>query len=710
MSESDAVATRLQHLRQLLQRASYAYYALDAPIMEDAVYDQLYRELQSLEAAHPEYITADSPTQRIGEAPVERFLSVTHRIPLYSLENAFTLADMVAWQERWQRYWRNLMGEDPPTADYVCELKLDGVALALTYENGILMRGATRGDGSRGEEITHNVRTIRSIPLRLNLDTPPPIVEVRGEAFLPLEQFHQLNRDRHAQGEPPFANPRNAAAGTLRQLDPRIVAQRHLDFFAYGLHLPEGGTVPLDTQRSAYGQPQQQRQVLTALQQLGFRVNPENADCPDLAAVQAYYHHWQTARHALPYLTDGIVVKLNDLALQQQLGFTQKFPRGCIAWKYEPEQAITKVATITVQVGRTGALTPVAELEPVHLAGTTVTRATLHNGDRVAELDLHVGDTVVIHKAGEIIPEIVRVFPELRPASAQPFQMPHRCPECHAPVVRPENEAVTRCINPQCPAMLRGQLLHWVSRDALDIQGIGEKLAQQLVAGHLVQTPADLYRLTQEDLVSLERMGAKSAQKLLGAIAQSKRQPWPRVLYGLGIRHVGSVNAQLLAEAFPDVDQLAAAPLDALCAIHGIGPEIGQAVHDWFRTPRHQALIQDLKALGLQLTHSQPTDPPTPEVSLQPSRPLEGKRVVITGTLPTLSRKEAKQLIEQHGGKVSDRVSAQTDYLVVGENPGSKLERAQSLGIPRLNETELIEMCQYAKIRGSTEPLPHRIL
>lgn len=685
---ADTVASRIQQLRQLLQRASYAYYALDAPIMEDAVYDQLYRELQALEAAHPEYITPDSPTQRVGEAPGSQFASVEHRIPLYSLENAFTVADMVAWQDRWQRHWRNLSPEELSTAaTYLCELKLDGVALALTYENGVLVRGATRGDGTRGEEITSNVRAIRTIPLRLNLEQPPAIVEVRGEAFLPLERFHQLNQQRQAQGEPPFANPRNAAAGTLRQLDPRVVQLRQLDFFAYALHLPAGGAVPLDNQRSTYGQPQYQHHVLTALKQLGFRVNPEYRECLNLEEVEAYYNYWQAARHHLPYLTDGIVVKLNDLSLQQQLGFTQKFPRGCIAWKYEPEQAITTVVGITVQVGRTGALTPVAELEPVQLAGTTVSRATLHNGDRIAELDLHIGDKVVIHKAGEIIPEIVRVFPELRPPDAQPFEMPSHCPECQSPVVRPEGEVVSRCPNPQCPAIVRGQILHWASRDALDIQGLGEKLVQQLVALQLVRTPADLYRLRLEDLIQLERMAAKSAQKLLQAIARSKTQPWPRVLYGLGIRHVGSATAQLLAEAFPRVDQLASAPLEAICAIHGIGLEIAQAVHDWFRVPSHQALIEELKALGLQLELVQ-----APAATTKP-QPLQGKRFVITGTLPTLTRDQAKQLIQRCGGRVTESVSAQTDYVVVGEKPGSKLRRAQALGIPCLSETELIEMC-----------------
>ncbi|BCX12936.1 MAG: DNA ligase [Thermosynechococcus sp.] len=682
-------AERIQQLRRLLQRASYAYYALDQPIMEDEVYDQLYRELQELEAAHPEYITPDSPTQRIGEAPVSQFESVSHRIPLYSLENAFTFADMVAWQERWQRYWRTLRQEEPlPPAEYVCELKMDGVALALSYENGLLVRGATRGDGQRGEDITSNVRTIRTIPLRLALENPPPVVEVRGEAFLPLERFHQLNQERQAQGEPPFANPRNAAAGTLRQLDPRIVAQRQLDFFAYALHLPEGGSVPLGENQA--GEPQSQRQVLHALQHLGFRVNPHNADCPDLEAVKAYYDYWQTARHQLPYLTDGIVVKLNDLKLQQTLGFTQKFPRGSIAWKYEPEQAITDVLGITVQVGRTGALTPVAELVPVQLAGTTVSRATLHNADYITKLDLHIGDKVVIHKAGEIIPEIVRVFPELRPPTAQPFTMPTACPECHQPVVRPANEAVSRCVNPRCPAIVRGQILHWASRDALDIPGLGEKLVQQLVTKELVRTPADLYRLTAAQLLSLERMGQKSADKLLQAIADSKQQPWPRVLYGLGIRHVGSVNAQMLADQFKSVEELATATVADLSGVYGIGEEIAQAIQEWFQDPDHQALIADLKALGLQLSEALLPAPTTPTTKTS----LDGKRFVITGTLATLTREQAKALIQKHGGQVSESVSRQTDYLVVGEKAGSKLRRAQELGIPCINETELIEMCR----------------
>ncbi|MDG2991586.1 NAD-dependent DNA ligase LigA [Candidatus Synechococcus calcipolaris G9] len=669
---------KAHHLRQLLQEASYAYYALDQPIMEDAVYDQLYRELATLEADYPDLITPDSPTQRVGERPASQFVSVTHGTPLYSLENAFSWSDMVAWRDRWQRYWRSNQGDLPEDRSYGCELKIDGAALALTYENGCLVRGATRGDGITGEDITSNVRTIRSIPLRLNLREPPPLLEIRGEAFLPLDVFHQINRDRQDQGDPLFANPRNATAGTLRQLDSQIVSQRQLDFFAYTLHGPKGFLLSLETQI----------QCLEALKQMGFRVNPHWQHCSTLEVIQAYYDRWQTDRLSLPYLTDGVVIKLNAMHLQEGLGFTQKFPRWAIAWKYEPEQAITQVLNISVNVGRTGALTPVAELKPVQLAGTTVARATLHNGDRLAQLDLHIGDTVVIHKAGEIIPEVLRVFPELRPQDACSFQLPDHCPECHEPVVQPKDEAVSRCINTDCPAIVRGAIVHWVSRDALDIDGMGEKLVRQLVVTGLVHTPADLYGLTLEELAGLERMGQKSAANVFNAIDRSRERPWSRVLYGLGIRHVGVVNAQLLSETFPSAPSLAQAEQGAIAQIHGIGPEIAQSVYQWFRIPRHQHLIQSLEKAGLTLATASPGLSQTPEID--PT--LRGKTFVITGTLPTLSRDEAKNLIQNHGGNVSDSVSKKTNYLVVGEKAGSKLKKATTLGITCLNETELLEM------------------
>ena len=669
------VKQRVQELRQLLQRASYAYYVLDNPIMEDAVYDQLYRELQELENQYPELITPDSPTQRVGEKPATQFPSVRHNIPLYSLENAFNIDELKVWDQRWRRYSPNTN-----SVEYVCELKIDGSALALTYENGVLLRGATRGDGVTGEDITQNVRTIRSIPLRLQLENPPARVEVRGEAFLPLEVFQQINQERSQNGDAPFANPRNAAAGTLRQLDPRIVDKRRLDFFAYTLHIP--GRDDASIARTQW-------EALELLQEMGFRVNPNRKLCPLLQEVAEYYEYWDTERLNLPYMTDGVVVKINALALQEQLGFTQKFPRWAVALKYAAQEAPTRVEQITVNVGRTGALTPMAIMRPVQLAGTTVSRATLHNSDRVAQLDIRVSDTVIVRKAGEIIPEVVRVLQELRPEGTQPFQMPTYCPVCDQPVVRPVGEAVTRCVNASCPAILKGALEHWVSRDALDINGMGEKLVHQVVDKGVVHSVADVYDLTAEQLMKLERMGKKLAEKLVQAIASSKTKPWSRVLYGLGIRHVGSVNAQLLTQKFTTVEQLAEAKQADIEAVYGIGPEIAQSVYEWFRIPANQTLISRLKAAGLQLAAEEEIQDPTGD-----NQPLSGKTFVITGTLPTLKRDEAKELIQKAGGKVTDSVSKNTDYLVVGEEAGSKLAKAEALGIPRLSEAQLLEMLE----------------
>ena len=707
---STATQQRLQELRQLVQKASYAYYVLDDPFMEDAVYDQLYHELVDLETQHPELITPDSPTQRVGERPASQFTSVRHNIPLYSLENAFGNEDLIKWEERWQRQLKSsefsglssqleesstqnskLQTQNSPFS-YVCELKIDGSSLALTYENGILARGATRGDGVQGEDITQNVKTIRSIPLRLNLENPPAIVEVRGEAFLPLSSFEQINQEREQAGEPLFANPRNAAAGTLRQLDSKIVAKRKLDFFAYTLHLGGGGGEAdgagegeIQNPKSKIQNPTTQWDVLQTLKQLGFRVNPEGALCQNLQEVIEYCDRWSTERTRLRYMTDGVVVKLNSLKLQEQLGFTQKFPRWAIALKYPAEEVPTVVERISVNVGRTGAVTPLAEMRPVRLAGTTVSRATLHNRDRIAELDIRVGDTVIIRKAGEIIPEVVRVLYELRPEGTEPYQMPTHCPECHQPLVKPEDEAVTRCINASCPAIVRAKLVHWAARDAMDINGLGEKLVLQFVDTGLVKSIADLYDITVEQLMTLERMGKKSAEKLVKAIADSKQQPWSRVLYGLGIRHIGSVNAQVITEAFPSVDALIQATVEDIAAVYGIGHTIAESIYQWFQNPANHELIDRLKAAGLTF-HSTPTAPSPPPT------PLTGKTFVLTGTLPNLKRDDAKALIQKAGGKVTDSVSKKTDYVVAGAEAGSKLEKAQTLGIPILSEAELLNL------------------
>jgi DNA ligase (NAD+) len=704
-----AARSRLAELRKLLQKASYEYYVLDAPTMPDSVYDQLYRELQNLEQQYPELITPDSPTQRVGEKAATRFTSVQHNIPLYSLENAFNLDEFASWQERWRR-----VAPEVESFEYVCELKIDGNALALTYEQGILVRGATRGDGMTGEEITQNVKTIRSIPLRLNLENPPSIVEVRGEAFLELDVFKQINQEREQSGESLFANPRNATAGTLRQLDSRVVAKRRLAFFAYTLHVvdeavgvgnreSEGGETLQDTEaqlsllttfaspqhtvlkpeHATRHTPQTQWDCLELLQNMGFKVNPHRQLCRSLEEVAAYYDRWSTERLQLPYLTDGVVVKLNSLTLQERLGFTQKFPRWAIALKYPAEEAPTVVETIDVNVGRTGAVTPMAFLRPVQLAGTTVSRATLHNADRVAELDIRIGDTVVVRKAGEIIPEVVRVLPELRPEATQPYQMPTHCPECGQPLIRETGEAVIRCVNSSCPAILRKAIEHWASRDAMDIRGLGEKWVQQLVDRNLIHTVADLYDLTVELLMQIDRMGQKSAQNLVDAIDQSKHKPWARVLYGLGIRHIGSVNAQVLADHFPTVEALAAAEIETVASVYGIGTEIAQSVHQWFRVPANQALIERLRSAGVQLAGESHRSS-----ALEP-QPLKGKVFVITGTLPNLTRDEAKALIQKAGGKVTSSVSAKTSYVVVGAEAGSKLAKAEELGITQLTEADL---------------------
>ena len=669
---------RVEELRLLLQQAGYAYYVLDAPIMEDTVYDRLYRELQELETKNPELITPDSPTQRVGDRPATHFTSVRHNIPLYSLENAFNIEELQSWDKRWRRH--SLTQYNDGELEYVSELKIDGAALALTYENGLLVRGTTRGDGVMGEEITQNVRTIRSIPLRLNFDGLENIakVEVRGEVFLPLQVFKEINERRQKAGEQVFANPRNAVAGTLRQLDSRIVAQRQLDFFAYTLHI---------TGLDDSGIANSQWEALELLQKMGFLVDANHKLCHSITEVAEYYQYWDTERLNSPYMTDGVVVKLNSFKLQEQLGFTQKFPRWAIALKYPAEEAPTRVEKITVNVGRTGALTPLAEMLPVQLAGTTVSRATLHNSDRIEQLDIRIGDTVIVRKAGEIIPEVVRVIKELRPADTQPFIMPSHCPVCGQQVVRETGEAVTRCVNASCAAILKGEIEHWVSRDALDIKGVGEKLVYQLVDKGLVHSVADLYDLTKEQLCELERMGEKSAEKLVNAIAQSKTQPWARVLYGLGIRHVGSVNAQLLTEKFTTVEELTAARQSDIEGVYGIGIEIAQSVYQWLRTPANQTLISRIQATGLQLASSA-----EPQAVGEINQKFAGKTFVVTGTLPNLKRDEAKALIQKAGGKITDSVSKKTDFLVVGADAGSKLDKAQNLGISQLTEAQLLAM------------------
>ena len=689
-----AQQARAVELRRLLTRAAHTYYVLDAPELPDAVYDQLYRELLDLETADPTLVTPDSPTQRVGGTPAEGFTSVEHRIGLLSLDNAFSIEELGAWYGRLLKVLdrQGEPGAPLPALEMVGELKIDGNALALSYENGLLVRAATRGDGERGEEITANVRTIASVPLRLQLSNPPAWVEVRGEALIPDATFAAINQDRLAKGEAPFANPRNACAGTLRQLDPRVVAARRLDFFAYTLHLPPdwqpepAGADP--------GRPQSQGQALQWLQAAGFRVNPNAERLADLAAVEAFFRRWDRARKALAYATDGVVVKLNDLRLQDSAGFTQKAPRWAIALKYAAEEAPSKLLRLSCQVGRTGVVTPVAEFEPVPLAGTSVSRATLHNADRLEELDLCAGDTIVVRKAGEIIPEVVRVLPELRPPGARRLELPSHCPECGSALVREQGEAATRCVNSSCPAILRGALRHWVSKGALDVDGLGSKLIEQLVDRGLVGSIADLYGLDAALLASLERQGQKSAENLVAALAASKGQPWHRQLYGLGIHHVGEVNAKALAKGFPSAAELAEAALESperITAVFGVGDEIAQSLAQWFATGANQQLLDQLGRLGFALAAGQAER----ESSQQgQSSHLAGSTFVLTGTLASLSRSAAQALIEAAGGKVSGSVSKKTSYVVAGEEAGSKLTKAQTLGVAVLDEAGLLALLQ----------------
>ena len=690
---TDASAQRAGELRQLLNRAAHAYYVLDAPVMEDPVYDRLYRELLDLETADPGLIRADSPTQRVGGTAAEGFSSVRHRIGLLSLDNAFNSKELKAWYDRLLRVLDRepAAGEAPPALAMVGELKIDGNALALSYEHGVLVRAATRGDGEQGEEITANVRTISSVPLRLQLEPAPAWLEVRGEAFIPDGTFAAINAERQDRGEALFANPRNACAGTLRQLDPRVVASRRLDFFAYTLHLPDDWNGE---------RPQSQWDCLQWLKKAGFKVTPNAALLPDLKAVDTFFSHWDTGRSDLDYATDGVVVKLNDLQLQDAAGFTQKAPRWAIALKYPAEEAPSKLLRLACQVGRTGVVTPVAEFEAVPLAGTSVSRATLHNADRLKELDLHAGDTIVVRKAGEIIPEVVRVLPELRPQDAQRLHLPHTCPECSSELVRGEGEAATRCINSSCPAILRGALRHWVSKAAMDVDGLGGKLIEQLVDRGLVHSIADLYRLDAALLSSLERMGQKSADNLIQALEHSRQQGWARQLYGLGIHHVGEVNAKALAATFPDAQCLGTAALsapDSITAVFGIGDEISQSLQQWFRNPANQCLLEDLRSLAFSLALN--AEELESQATTSAQRHLDGSTFVLTGTLPNLTRSQAKQLIEAAGGKVSGSVSKKTSYVVAGDEAGSKLTKAEGLGVTILDETALQDLVRSPQSR-----------
>ncbi len=656
----DDARRQLEELRRVINHHNYRYYVLDAPDISDREFDRLVRELQALEAQFPDLITSDSPTQRVGGQPAEAFGTVVHLRPMLSLSNAFTPDEFLAWARRVQAGCRE------QRVQYVCELKIDGAAVALTYEHGRFVRGATRGDGLEGEDITANLKTIKTLPLRLQGEMAPELAEVRGEVFLSTEAFEVVNRERIAAEDPPFANPRNAAAGSLRQLDPRVTAARPLDLFIYGAGVVLG--MAFETHEG----------TLRWLQEVGFKVNSHTRRCETIDEVLAYITEWTARRHTLTYATDGVVVKVNRLQQQAELGATSQAPRWAIAYKFPAEQALTRVKEIRVSVGRTGALTPTAELDPVRVSGVTVTSASLHNEDEVRRKDVRIGDWVVVQRAGEVIPEVVRVLPERRTGEEREFVMPTTCPVCGAMVRRPEGEVVARCPNAACPAQVVERLIHFCSRDAMNIDRVGPKLLAQLVAVELIHDAADLYRLRNAQLVGLERMGERSAQVVLESIAHSRRPSLARFLYALGIRHVGAHVAEVLAAHFGDVTALAHATFEDLQGILGVGPTIAESLTAFFQAAENREFVEKLFRAGV--TPVRPT-PPTGAIFAR-------KQVVFTGTLARFPRSRAEALVREQGGVVSSTVSKKTDYVVVGVDPGSKLEKAKQLGVPVLSEDE----------------------
>lgn len=668
MSKGEA-QKRIGELREELNRHNYLYYVLDQPEISDAEYDRLYRELVALEEQYPDLITADSPTQRVGGEPAAGFRSTRHRVPLLSLNNAFSEQELRDFDQRIKR----AAGLEDPA--YVAELKIDGLTVALTYEDGVLVQGATRGDGVTGEEITANIKTIRTIPLRLR-GNPPGQVIVRGEVYMRRADFTELNQVREEQGEALFANPRNAAAGSLRQLDPKVTASRRLDAFFYDLLWWEG----------ARDVPATQWEAINQLKEWGFKVNPESALCASIEEVIAYCRRWAEKRFALPYEIDGIVVKLNSLAAQEALGSTAKAPRSKVAFKFPAAEVETKIEDIMISVGRTGALTPLALLTPVQVGGSVVSRASLHNEDYIRAKEIRIGDPVIIRKAGEIIPEVVRVVKEKRTGEEVEFKFPQACPVCGAAVARDPDGAVIRCLGAACPAKLREFILHFASRSAMNIEGLGPAIIDLLLEKELIKDPADLYSLKFDDLVTLERFGEKSARNLLAAIERSKEVPFARVLYALGIRHVGAEMARRLANAFGSMDRLLAATPEELMAVPEIGATIAASIAAYAAEAQNRRLIEKLKAAGLQMTAA----PEAPAGAL----PLSGKTFVLTGTLASMTRRAAEEAIRRLGGNPGSSVSRRTDYVVVGEDPGSKYQKAQELGVPILTEEEFVQLLQ----------------
>ena len=681
----DAAAARAEVLRAEIRHHAHRYYALDAPEISDAAYDALMRELEAIEVARPDLVTPDSPTQRVGEVPSALFAPVKHAQRMYSLDNAMDIGELDVWLERIERE----VGAG--RARYVAELKIDGSSLALTYEGGVLVRAATRGDGVTGEDVTANVRTVKTVPLRL-LAPAPGRIEVRGEVFMPKESFRRLNEEQDEAGQPPFANPRNAAAGSLRQKDPAMTAARDLDTFFYQVADPR--PLGLSTQHD----------VLAWLRAAGFHVNPDIAPCACADDVRAFCARAFEQRDVLPYEIDGVVVKVDVFALQDELGSTSKAPKWAIAYKFPPEEKTTVLREIRVQVGRTGALTPLAEFDPVVVAGSTIARATLHNQDEIARKDVRVGDTVIVRKAGDVIPEVVGPMLRLRPAGAEPWRMPETCPSCGSSVWRPEGEVVTRCTNAGCPMQRLERLGHWAGRGALDIDGMGYEIITRLVGTGALHDVADFYLLTPEMLATLDMgrlkkdgtavlLGEVTAAKLAAAIDVSRSRTLARLLFGFGIRHVGATVAEAIAAAYGSLDALVASPVEDVARVEGVGPRIAESVRAFFDTPANLALVERLRAAGVRLEDERDEGAERPQT-------LAGTTWVLTGALERFTRDEAGTALKALGAKVASSVSKKTSFVVVGVDPGSKYDKALELSVPVLSEEDLARVLESGEVPG----------
>lgn len=655
---------RVEELRKLINYHSYRYYVLDAPEISDGEFDELMRELVAIEIEHPELVSPDSPTQRVGGEPSDAFKPVRHRVRMLSLANAFSLDELTAFFNRIS----GDIGSD--RVEMICELKVDGVAVSLVFEHGMYITGATRGDGEVGEDITAAVKTIQSLPLRLFLEAPPDTLEVRGEVYLSKEQFKQINEERLVLGQPLFANPRNAAAGSLRQLDPKVAASRNLDMFVYGLGYISGAEFT------------DHLQLLQYLKAAGLKVGDYSKKVSSVKEAYEYCEYWQEKRHSLPFEIDGVVIKVNDYNYQKKLGFTSKAPRWAIAYKFPAEQKVTVVLDIELNVGRTGAVTPTAVLEPVVIAGSTVSRATLHNEDEIRRKDIRIGDTVIIQKAGDIIPEVVAPIISKRNGSEREFKMPDSCPSCGGKVIRPAGEAVVRCINIKCPAVVFESVVHFASRAAMDIDGFGESVAKQLLDKGMIGDIADIYYLSKEQLLDIDHFADKAAENLYTAIQESKNRPFSRVLFALGIRHVGAHVAELLADNFSSIDDLGDASFDDLVNISEIGPRIAESIIEFFKEEKNRSVIEKLQRAGVKMENHK-TGRRESEDQL-----FQGMTFVFTGTLTQFTRGDAEAIVKSLGGKASSSVSKKTDYVVAGENAGSKYGKAKSLGIKIITEDE----------------------